>query len=385
MKLNSFGLIQSIIVSNIICILACSILWFSKINRDIKFHTESYQSQLQAMNFGMSFCKYHDIPNNDTIINFGDNKIDISKDKWGLYLISKLRISNKKDTLSKIISLGYIDSTISKFALVLENQNKDLKIGEQANIKGDFNIRTDIKQGFQFNGMNYRINENVQGLYKNQSFPELGKISFNVPEFSAFYNDESVNFNSFWKDPIRVEFERIKSCREIDFKGNFMIYSDCLIEIDSSWKLNDVILNSPQINIINGFKGKVQCISNKIIVSDSKLEYPSSLYSEEENAKLIINSSSILGNIVLTGQKSNLNIDQKSVIEGLVLCFGYSMLDGRINGTLVSAKLYSKLNQTRIQNFVLRGSIDITKRSRYFLSPFELCKKTKCEILQFLY
>ncbi|MFZ1288474.1 MAG: hypothetical protein WAR79_00165 [Melioribacteraceae bacterium] len=177
------------------------------------------------------------------------------------------------------------------------------------------------------------------------------------------------------------------------------IRTDSSITIESNSQLQNIILSAEKKIIIQDeseFKN-IQLFSKKgIETNGSQFNYPTiiALYSDlnEEsnlNNKIKINSSIVNGTILLinsvTGLSNNKNIieiDDASIVHGLVYCENNSTITGNIYGIIYTYSFWYYKEPTEYINWLVDVKIDRERLDKDFLLPIGFEKINDFRILK---
>jgi hypothetical protein len=163
------------------------------------------------------------------------------------------------------------------------------------------------------------------------------------------------------------------------------IKCDSIIRVGNNVKLQNAILAAEgEVQAENSYFKNVQIFSaDTIKINNSQFDYPSviCLYTDAGKVSalknsLIIRSSVINGMVMLissvTGlsqNKSMIDIDEKSIVQGLVYSENNLRMPSTVNGIVYTYNFWYYQNPTEYINWLVNVKIDREKLSQWFLLP----------------
>ncbi|OEK09149.1 hypothetical protein A8C32_10470 [Flavivirga aquatica] len=388
-KLKAASLINAIFICVIISIFCGCLILISHyqniLNNSLFFKEDLISRNRSSFNYFL---------NNSESINYNEVKeIDVFEDgiisylekkNWGFYDILICKTIFKNDTINKIALVGNIKNDVNDLALYVTNYDKTLKLSGNIRILGDLKIPDSKTEQVYINGQK---GNTIQLKGKQlKSSKRLPKIEKDI--YLDISNLPRLNPNNIYKKPIVVnEFDsptkvinldNISVFKDVTCKGNFVLSSSNKLEIDSSAKLNDVVVIAPSVRVRSGFRGNIQIIAKEevFVENNVSLLYPSSIYIKNDvdsvSVKIMANSK-LAGGIVIDGNmynsslKRQLTIDEKAIIIGNVYCYGRTQLKGDIIGNIYTDRFFLETNASNYENVILNASIDKEALSEMFI------------------
>ena len=353
---------------------------------------------------------YEDIKFDDTLyLNLlkDDDTTVIVKKNWGLWDIISVTGQRNIYKYTKNALIGNILSEEEKkTGLYIVGNNSDDFIG----VSGDFSLKGNYytpKQGLKAITIEGELIKNAQ--YANgsrfQSATKLPFVESFIVERLRYIKDQKIKNteNMLLNDSINNSFgdktKLINLSSNISLsnimQGNIVLYNTSDIIISKNARLNDIIVVGKNVRIEEGFKGRLQifAIDSLIIEKNVVLEYPSTLNSlDGEKSCIKMKEGSALEGVILMyplsiERKKNriLSIDEKVKIHGYIYADAQVEIKGHLTGSLFCTSVFLKTGSSFFENVLKDVHIDVTNISPYFLVPNILNKKSKKEVLQWLY
>ena len=251
-----------------------------------------------------------DKSNTATVSLFQDtpSKVVIKRDSWGVYQIISFSAAYKQIKRCKQSLFGYRYGSIPPTALYMTDKDRYLSICGNSRVVGNcylpiLGMRTARIEGKLFDG----IVENREG-YIHQSRKEMpappeafladckailmGEVKGIVKSYESILGKKSV-FNSF-ADSLMIftSPEKYWWVENVIITGKVHLYSNNVIYITPSTKLQNVIVAGRKIVVKKGFEGTVQLFATDTIILEEnvRLLYPSSIsvIDSKPNQKLVI-------------------------------------------------------------------------------------------------
>ena len=318
----------------------------------------------------------------DTYIISNNINTKYSWKNWGCFKILNTVSYNHQDSVSRNLMVGGVSGGNRKTALYISDYDKILKFSGNVEIKGDVYLPKARVEYAYMNGSS-RNQIKIDGR-KHDSETKLPEIDF--PKFKnsdgkstslEILKDNSI-YQPFNNKTLVISLDDGASLENITFKGNIILISDGLVEVQSSTNLADIILKARSVKIHKGFKGSFQIIAEDQVEigSNVSLYYPSGilLNSKRDSSSVVIGASSkFAGNILLGGEELlNKNriffLEENAEIVGDIYCKGTSILKGKIYGRLFSDRIGVIGESGFSENVILNAKIDSDTIPRLFAS-----------------
>ncbi|MFL5731297.1 MAG: hypothetical protein ACJ75J_17545, partial [Cytophagaceae bacterium] len=200
---------------------------------------------------------------------FGEEKdsVIIKKDHWGLFEYGIARAYSGPNTETKTILFGYKKGN-NQDALFLADQGRPLFLSGNTLLKGTCYIpQAGVKRAFM-EGESFKGGQLIEGESRisQASLPSLNKnykerlisvFKSGITEMQDSIDVRSDTINrSFIEETLMLRSDSL--LRNKNYSGNIILYSKKIIVIDSSCRLNDILIFASAVLIKNGFKGSVQ-------------------------------------------------------------------------------------------------------------------------------
>jgi hypothetical protein len=303
---------------------------------------------------------------------------EFSKKKWGSYTKLTVKAFFKKDTIQKSAFVGPRIGK-DKPALVVCDWDKPLKVSGLTHINGNMKLPATGYKTVNILGNN-QLNKPILTGNITKSSQLLPEISMPIPKdmdaagtrtgLSKIKKGNLV-YNDFGKTPLIIELEKDEQLNNLSFKGNIVIKSVDTLYIDSSTKIEDIIVQAPKIVIRNGFEGRAQFFAaNEIFVEEEVLlAYPSSLVvtsgnSLSEKKITLLKDSKVYGGIVIQAntfdekENNKITLHKNTFIMGTLYCNGKLQLEGTVIGTVHAHKLQLETKSGMYEDVLLNSTID---------------------------
>lgn len=388
MKIEGKAIIYSLIILIIISIISVSFINilnnYYKINERFKFE----ENISNAMKLGEELVLV--IQNEETIRLKNGINLKVVKSEWGAFLKAKIEVEYKTSKKVKKLLIG--NSNKKKVVLNVVDGNRPITYSGNNNLIGDVKIP---RKGFVKNDSREDSNAKlkIDGITtKSESIFSKLRVNWssNKNEIKDIRNMSENVVNSFDNETILIQSDDDIELDNITLKGNIIVDIEGTIRINGNCKFEDIVIYANKIEIEKGFKGQLQIYAlDEIIIEDSvKLEYPSMIgtISENETRVSIGKGCEITSHIFIVNNNDDKNnflqIEEGTVIEGVINVEGSLDLKGSILGRVECKKLISKTNTGYRENYIKDLNIDLKSKSRYILSPIIDLKESNQSILK---
>lgn len=366
-----------ILQSGIVSYYQVQVIKSSKINADI--------------NIGINYV-LHDLGPNQSgdfdflsLLNDPLNPVVAGKSRWGfLQVVGALKTDNKK-TYGKMAFAGYAIPAEHNYCLYLVDGGSPLSLCGTTRIKGDSYLPLQgVKRG-HLGSNQYDGDKLVYGnVYQSSSFMPLVyqntidsiRNYFNVTivskphQFITFDEIDEGRFNPF-NNPTKIIYDESPIfLSNFKCRGKYLIESETAVLIDSTVNLEDVIVKAPYIEIMEGFKGSIQCIASDSVFIDEncQLQYPSviSIIAQRESTgfkSMVISDSSIIEGLVFvaaTNQTINstlVTLQEGATVIGQVFCNGLFEAKGKVIGNTVCRRTILFTPSSVHENYLLNTKL----------------------------
>jgi hypothetical protein len=408
-----------IIISLVIALLCSSLVTVAYFYRLQVQKADRYNRLLNNVNSGVNII----LTNSDTGF-FSEQKITLSesdedsvlikKNHWGIFDVGVSRAFIQNDTLTKVFSIANIVDSTKWCVLYIPDNKSDLVVSGKTMIRGKAFIPKAGVKAASVNGNFYDGDDRLiigSINYSNLSLPPLSAEKLNDLEAimkqvatgdTLLMRMDSVS-NSFLQPTRIFNFgKNLCHLRNIKIAGNIIIRSDTLLTIDSTAKLDNVIIIAKSISVSEGFVGRCQLFGADTIgiMQNCRFNYPScigvlrffpsSLKISQQidiGDNVIVNGSIFTYEAVTNNLLPAIKFGRNSKVYGQVyvpglLNFGDGMeIDG---STFANIFLY-KSPTTTYSNNLVNIKLDEKSLSPYYLtSSLMPVSNTKKKILEWI-
>lgn len=312
--------------------------------------------------------------------------IQIKRDYWGAFQTVKISATHPRSSSSMCFLLGDDFKRTDPTALYFVDNNRYLSVSGKTQIIGDAYLPNSGFRVVSVGGVGFSGKTPVTGTLK------LSGNKLPDPDSKYIrYLDLTFNHNTYDKDYVHT-FEQallkgkmvnsfanptmhIVSNNAIFFDsgfaldGNIIVKSNKKITIDKNAQLNNVLLLSPSIEIMDGYKG-----SNQFFASDSlvvgknvKLVYPGyiGLYNTTQKpCSLWVGKGSVIEGGAFAYQKRQVTnspyvlMDQGSHLIGQMYCNGQLEIKSNVTGSIYTNAFFLGGDNAEYNNLLLNVKID---------------------------
>ncbi|MHA7843640.1 MAG: hypothetical protein ACX93I_09995 [Winogradskyella sp.] len=318
--------------------------------------------------------------------------------KWGFYDILSITTVFKNDTIFKSALVGRTSNN-DNLALYVTNYDKPLKVSGESFISGTIKIPNGkIERGYIDNKIKNSLTINGNQLESDDKIPEIEKVfDYDLFESEKVFLgdfDSSSIFNNFNEKTMVIDVSSDGYIDNLSLKGNIILFSTTDLVIGKNNTIEDVLIIAPSITIEDYFTGNMQILAKQTVEINEnvQLKYPSSIYVENDidSVKVSIKShSKIAGGIVLNGNTYNGSLKRQLILEpdseviGDVYCFGRTMLQGEIKGTISTDRFFLKTKSSEYENMIQNCKIYRDSLPEHFVRlPLFNTKNSKYEIIK---
>jgi hypothetical protein len=416
--LKASALYMVIIIALVIGVLCSAVIVAGYYYRSVyqqNFRYDQLKSNIQSgINLLLTNSDEYTTEKKISLFGNDNDSLILKQNNWGAFDVATARAFIQTDTINRafLIANG-IDST-KWAALYLIDEDRSLSVSGNTHIRGAAYLpKAGIREAY-VNNQAYTGDKRIVIGAKKTSEKKLPPLSDQrIQSIEKLLKAPRGNNNSlFKKDSVIISF--LKPTYTVDFKknaitlsdislkGNIILYSDTTLTIDSTAKLDNVIIFARGIMVKSGFKGSCQLFASDSIYIDKRcvFEYPSCLgviNLDDTNKlikKLIINDfSEIKGAVFIYDRKKDnlppiISLGQQVTVAGQVYVQGLVNLKDkvRIYGNVFTNRFIYQTTYTRYENYLINLDVDMLKLSPYYLSsdllPVAAGKKRK--VLQWL-
>lgn len=403
-----------VLVIGVICSAMIVAAYFYKSVYQQNFRRDALAGNLQSgINLLLTNGSQYPSETKLSLLGADNDSLIVQQQSWGVFDIGTVKAFIQTDTLKKVFTVANTIDSTKWAALYLIDEDRSLSVSGHTHIRGDVFIpKAGIREAYVNNQAYTGDKRIVIGTKKTseKKLPDLLEQRMQAIKkfFKAPYNSDSTLVKS---DSTGVSFLKTTKCfnfkktaatlSNIQLDGNIILHSDTILTIDSTAKLNNIIIYAQSIHVNSGFKGNCQLFASDSIYVDKRCEfaYPSCLgvinFDSENKVlkKLTVNDFSVVNGLVLLSDsyESNLppviSLGAHVTVSGQIYVAGLLNLKDqvRIYGSVFANRFMYQTSYTRYENYLINLDIDAVKLSPYYLSSDLLpvtAKKRK--VLQWL-
>ncbi|MDO3645223.1 hypothetical protein [Mucilaginibacter sp. L3T2-6] len=348
-----------------------------------------------------------------TLSLFGrdNDSVRVKRIFWGAYDVGIVTAFIQKDSISSVFSIGRQIDTVKRTALYLADFDSPLSVSGAGGVIGNAALP---KAGVQV--------ALTESAHDSKQKPVLGKISTSKKELpsldanitgklqklftppagiKSLWQQDTI-INSFQKETRAVHLGSTPvNLKNKYLNGNIIIYSDTTVTIDSTTRLNNIMIVARSIIVNNHFRGNCQLFaSDSVKVGKNCLfNYPSCigvLRSKSDpgiEPEIKLGDSTMFYGVIFTLNKLTGLQQPKIVLENRTKIFGdiYSqsevMTKGNvgITGSVYTLTIAHFSNFRYSRNYLIDARINSNRLSRYYLTSSLLSFQSgQKKILQWL-
>ncbi|MDN3580781.1 hypothetical protein [Mucilaginibacter flavus] len=336
---------------------------------------------------GKTVCLFH----ND------QDSVSLKTTHWGIYDIGVAEAFQTKDTVYKVFSIAHgIDS--SKWAAIyLIDEDRSLSLSGKTSIRGDaFLPKAGAKAAYVDNKAYEGDKRLIVGKIRDsqRKLPALNQERLSILERLFNGHRSSVNINRkidsltrSFRAPVYILNlgKNTDAFKGGHFSGNIIIYADTLLTIDSTAKLNNILVFAKAILVKTGFRGTCQLFAADSISLEKncRLDYPSCLGILRYKSPLVgfppqinIGQNANVSGTVFTYEKeasalpATINLAKGAKINGQLYAQHYIATKDSvtISGSVFTSRFMYQTEYTRYENYLINLKIDAGALSHYYLA-----------------
>lgn len=344
---------------------------------------------------------------------FGSNadSIVVQSKTWGIFEVGTVKAFRQKDTIYKVFSIAQPIDSGKWAALYIADNDRPLSVSGKTRIEGNaFLPKAGIQTAYVDNKAYEGDKRLVVGkkLTSEKKLPVLDDTrlsrlerNFHVKGHKSPLPDSASR--SFLKPTQVLDFENEPyTLSKLSLEGNILLHSDTTLTIDSSVKLNNVLVFAKTIVVQGGFKGTCQLFASDSIsvAKNCRFSYPSCLgiirsatAKFATQAKIAIGETCTINGNIFTWEKSPgqlkplITLAKKDTVKGQIysqdaLAFKDACV---IYGSIFSTRFLYQNSFTLYENYLINLQLNSNELSPYYLSSGLLPQASKKKkILQWL-
>ena len=315
--------------------------------------------------------------------------VELTRRRWGLFDLVTTRSIRGNHEVVKSALLAAETDTITQSCLYIPNSNALIYMVGTALLRGNAYLPGRGLTPGSIKNNNFKSDRLIYGKMKksNEHLPFMDTLYIHALQEILNGRDsmyhlkdipENENRKHFSFDDLQPNYYYSSSSLHIDdsLSGNLIIHSATKVTITSTARLNDVIVMAPEIEILPGFNGRLQCIATEYIDvgEGSKLLYPSALVlaGKEMDSLIVVRSGAVVegyaiiaGYNAYTGNAGLFKIEKDAVFHGIGYINCAAEIEGEVWGHLSIQSFNASEGTADYPNHFMDGTIDRTKCSVY--------------------
>ena len=276
------------------------------------------------------------------------SRVTLSTEYWGLY--ERVQTSTDDGKIQKVRLMGAATESRHGAVLYVLNNRRAFTLTGKTDIRGTVYVPDNGVLYGQVNSDFFQgrpLDESVI-RQSTEQFPETNSdLLRSLSEVRMMQQVEPYSYvptrRSFLEPTLYVECSDFTGA---DLQGNIVVYSQSPVRIDSTARLEDVLLVAPAVTIGEGFSGLLQVLAGDSVVVKPRvtLKYPSGIILPaagrdafiriEENAE--VNGYAVVklaGELPRNSRHKHYHQDEKGWVRGLVWTDGIAEVHGTVTGS----------------------------------------------------
>lgn len=410
MKLKAGALYFAIVIAFFIAIISAAILMLAAHYRNTYLKEIRFARLLNNLNAGVDYAlmvpfKNEATTNIDLYADQSDSLI-IARKHWGLFDLAIIKTFILSDTLKRAMLIG---TTTDSTAIYMADEDRPLLLGGKAKLTGNVYLpKSGLKKSY-VDGKPYAYEKMV---YEGRILHSTRKLESVDQEILTLLqkrlaqserqlpmlSEAKIN-HSFFEETLEFALAPKAQLKDVELKGNIVLYADSAITIAASSKLDGVQLYAPFIKIEEGFKGNCQLFATDSIMigKRSKLSYPSvAAVIKTADAKGLAQLSLAEGvdfeGVLLTYEAKRsplqtlISLGANSKVKGEIYSVGLLQLTKGVvvEGKVSCHRFLMNFSGAIYENFLIDVDLNRKSRSTYYLSSRFFKSTTQNKVLKWL-
>jgi hypothetical protein len=415
-RINASALYLVIVISLVIGLICSSLVvvaYFYRSEYQKKFRHDRLKDNLNSgidILLASPDSSYHQ-KSSFGLFDKEEDSVTLQKTDWGVFHLCKVQAFIQRDTLFKTFLIGNQIDSAKWGAIYLTDEDRPVSVSGKTVIKGNVFIPKAGIQSAYVDGKAYQGDKQIVSgikLTSQKKLPVLDDrtLSALIKDFALTGDSTTLSDSlsrSFLKDTKIFDFKhQVKTLEQLTLKGNIILRSDTTLTVDSTAKLNHVLVFAKSIIIKDGFKGNGQFFATDSISvgKDCGFDYPSCLgivrYDVPKNisqVRLSIGERTTFNGLLFTYEKTPgsakpmISLSKNDTIRGQLYSQDALALKDQcvLIGSTMTNRFVYRTSFTLYENYLINATFNSDILSSYYLtSPLipEASKKKK--ILQWL-
>lgn len=344
----------------------------------------------------------------------GRDSVLIQRKNWGAFevLVSTGVSKHNQFTFTAFAGDNFSDDTT--VALYLSDMDRPLSLCGKTVLKGTcFLPKAGTKRAY-IEGQNFVGAKLVDGTVhpSKQGMPELNKVLLDeivklfkqLPETDSLVLVDEAELPDSIIHPFSKNAMWLYSGGELRLENHFIqgnvgVVSARKLIVESTARLEDVVLIAPEIEFKDGFEGNVQVFASDTVMvgKKCKLHYPSviGLIRVEKSVdipSLVIDEGTEINGVVFAWEEKmdirkqmRIVLKKESLVNGHVYSSGLIDLQGSVYGSVACNKFILSTPSSVYENHLLNAVIDRSKLSKYFVGINLLARESNKKVIKWIY
>jgi hypothetical protein len=327
----------------------------------------------------------------------GRDSVELTAKDWGVYKIGVVRAFDRGDTLTSVFSMASRVDSAGLPALYLADEDRPLSVTGKTKIDGDaFLPKSGLKKAF-IDGKGFEGPDNpVSGHLRisDKTLPGLAPAVVATIEelFMQPKNLRAVDrlpdsLNRSFRDSVIwiMPARSIGVVEDVNYTGNIILYSDTTLTLDSTAKLNNILVVARAVIIRDGFRGNCQIFARDSVHIGDRcfFSYPSAVgiisgkaFTDGQNNCFYLGKGSTLQGLFFLSEKErglvrpNIRLAAGCAIEGEVYQPGSVTLTAgvRLRGSMRTGRFMYTSSAFIYENYLVDAQLSSRALSPYYLS-----------------
>lgn len=397
-----------IVISLVIAVLCSSLIitaYYYRAEYQKKFRYDQLKSNLES-GINILLTTSDSTYNREKIFslfNQDNDTVSLQKITWGIYDVCIARSFIQQDTLYKTFAVANPIDSSKWAALYIIDEDRPISVSGKTTIHGNAYVpKAGIQQAYVDNKA-YTGDKRIVIGHKYLSAKKLPSLDDKRlkalnPYFTAkgdvFPDNDSIQ-RSFLKPTKVFDFQKeVQIISHTLLKGNIILHSDTTLTIDSTTRLENVLVFAKTIIVKSGFAGNCQLFATDSVSvgRNCRFDYPSCMgvirynaVKSKSQAKVSIGENSIVNGQIFSydGSPDNLkpliNIGKKDTVRGQVYSQGILQFNDKtvVHGSVFTSNFLYKSVFTLYENYLINVTLDSKELSAYYLSSEAIPVATK--------
>jgi len=408
--LKASALYIVIVIALVIAVICSSLVtaaYFYRLQYQKKFRMDRLQLNLgSAVNLLLA-SGTDDYQKEGAIGLYGSeiDSVSLEKNSWGLYDLGVAKAFQQRDTLFKTFLVASVIDSAKWAALYLIDEDRPLSVSGKTMVRGTaFIPKAGIKEAYvdskAYEG-NKRLvigkeknSDKVLPVLESERIEKLGTPEKSYPNPDTTFTLQDSFNQSFLRPAKVIGFKKkVIALSGIRLTGHIVLLSDTTVTIDSTAKLNHVLIFARVIIVRKGFQGNCQLFARDSITVERgcRFDYPSALVvlrpakesvpkgrpaTKGSQPRVSIGENTIVRGTVISWEKEQsqaqtmIDLGKNTKVYGQVYAKGIVRLkDGaEVNGSVFTNRFVYQTAYTLYENYLINVKIDAQGLSRYYLT-----------------